>query len=94
MLAIAETRRNTAKHGSGKQITTKNLSGSWRQALRSDVLNSINFEDKNILEETDLNEMVSVAKGIFKKSHNVCRTKAALKTKKCRNGEDRPFYAH
>ena len=84
LLAAAEIRRHTI-HGSGKEIITKNLSASWRQALRSDALNSINFEDKNISEETDLSEMASVAEHVFKKSPNVSRTKAALKTKKRRN---------
>lgn len=85
LLGVAETKRNT-KHGSGKRIISKNSWSSWRQALFSDALHSINFEDKNTSEETDLNAMASVAKDVFKKSPNVSRTKAPSKTKKGRNG--------
>lgn len=85
LLAIAETRRHT-KHGSSKRIITKSSWSSWRQALFFDALNFINFEDKNISEESDLNEMTSVAKDVSKKSPNVSRTKTTLKTKKGRNG--------
>ena len=83
-LAIAEIRGH-AIHGSRKQIVAKHLSGSRRQALRSDALNSINFEYKKMSEKKDLSEMASVA-DVFKKSPNVSRTKATLKTKKVRNG--------
>lgn len=83
-LAIAEIRSH-AINGSRKQIVTKHLSGSRRQALRSDALNSISFEYKKMSEKRDLSEMASVA-DVFQKSPNVSRTKAALKTKKVGNG--------
>lgn len=85
LLGVAETKRHT-KHGSSKRIISKNSWSSWRQALFSDALHSINFEDKNTSEETDLNAMASVTKDVFKKSPNVSRTKATSKTKKGRNG--------
>lgn len=59
LLAVAEPNRHT-KHGSDKRIIFKNSWSSWHQALFSDALHSINFEDKNTSEETDLNEMASV----------------------------------